>query len=193
MKNLFFLTAIMFLFSTEAFSNEIHQGTKPFFKATYGKPYHISVGGVLFNEKGQIACHHFENIFGYTDIYYLMRKSMENDETPLMTLKRGLIKEFGATAEPVAFLGTLCGYLPDVKLSFEKTTLYVACQVIDWNPEKRDLKNWEGQSVIEWFEPEELIDIMRKQGIRCNHRIDIDESEIIIRALPFIQQRVGKK
>ena len=74
---------------------------------------------------------------GHKDIYILMRESMENNETPLMTLQRGLKEEFGATANPIAFLGSLSGYLPDVRLPFEKTTLYIACQLIDWNPENR--------------------------------------------------------
>lgn len=160
----------------------------PFFQASKKQPYHLSMGAVLFNKEGLIACHHFKEILGHKDIYILMRESMENNETPLMTLHRGLKEEFGATAEPIAFLGCLSGYLPDSYLSFEKTTLYVACQLIDWNPENRDLEDPEASSMIEWLEPEILISLMQQQGIRFQYRVDADESEIIKRALPYIQQ-----
>ena len=32
---------------------------------------------------------------------------------------------------------------------------------------------------------------MEKQGIRFQHRVDADESEMIKRALPYIQQELG--
>lgn len=146
----------------------------------------MSIGAVLFNKEGHVACHHFKEIFGQKDVYILMRESMENDETPFMTLKRGLKEEFGATAKPVAFLGCLSGFLPDKNLSFEKTTLYMACQLIDWNPKERDLEDPEASSVIEWHEPQVLISLMQKQETRFQHRVDADESEMIKRALPYI-------
>lgn len=158
-----------------------------FFQATKKQPYHLSVGAVLFDQKGLIACHHFQEILGQKDVYILMRESMENDETPFMTLQRGLKEEFGATAEPVAFLGSLSGKLPHTRLPFEKTTLYIACKLINWNPAERDLNDLEATSTIEWLEPELLISLMQKQGIRFNHRVDADESEMIQRALPYIR------
>lgn len=157
----------------------------PFFRASHSQPYHLSIGAVLFNEKGEIACHHFKEIYGYKDIYILMRESMENDETPFTTLHRGLMEEFGATATPVAFLGSLSGYLFDAHLPFEKTTLYIACRLLEWNPEKRDLNDPEASSTIEWLEPEVLIDIMKKQGNRFPGRVDADESEIVRRLVVF--------
>lgn len=178
MKNLLFL--IVFA--------KVYAG-HPFFQATHEQPYGVSVGAVLFDEEGRIACHHFKEIFGQKDIYILMRESMEDGESPLMTLHRGLKEEFGATGEPVAFLGTLCGYLPDPYLSFEKTTMYVACKRVHWNAEERDHDDPEASSIIEWLEPAELISLMEKQGIRFNHRADADESEMIRRALPFIKSK----
>ncbi|MGL5627364.1 MAG: hypothetical protein ACRDDW_07660 [Candidatus Rhabdochlamydia sp.] len=90
----------------------------------------------------------------------------------------------------MAFLGCLSGYLPDPCLSFEKTTLYIACRLISWNPENRDKEDPEASSVIEWLEPNTLISLMQQQGIRFQHRVDADESEMIKRALPYIQQEL---
>lgn len=160
--------------------------TAPFFQASKKQPYHLSIGAVLFDQNGLIACHHFTEFLGQKDLYILMRESMENDETPLMTLHRGLKEEFGSTAKPIAFLGCLSGPLPDSRLPFEKTTLYVACQVLSWNPENRDLEDPEASSIIEWHEPSALISIFEQQGVRFQHRVDADESEMIRRALPYI-------
>jgi hypothetical protein len=89
-------------------------------------------------------------------------------------------------------LGSLSGYLPDPRLPFEKTTLYIACQLIQWNPENRDLTDPEAGSTIEWLEPAPLISLMERQGVRFQHRADADESEMIKRAIPYIQQKLGQ-
>jgi hypothetical protein len=175
----FFLSVLLLIFSTSSLS-------AAFFQASKKQPYHLSIGAVLFDQEGRIACHHFKEVLGHKDIYILMRESMEDDETPLMTLERGLKEEFGATGQPVAFLGCLSGYLPDPRLPFDKTTLYIACQVIHWDAEQRDLDDPEACSSIEWLEPDVLMALMKNQGVRFYHRVDADESEMIKRALPYM-------
>lgn len=160
-----------------------------FFRASSQNPYHLSIGAVLFDSSGRIACHHFKKVPGHPgheDIYILMRETMENGETIFDTLHRGLREEFGAIGKPVAFLGSLVGTLPEEKFPFEKTTLYIACQVVDWDAAKRDPDDLEGVSLIEWLDPQELIAIMQRQG-NCFKRVDVDESEMIRRALKMIQ------
>lgn len=188
MKTLKIVMTFLIVSTSALFSTE----NKSFFQASHPHPYHLSIGAVLFNQNGRIACHHFNEILGFKDIYILMRESMEDDESPLITLHRGLKEEFGATAQPVAFLGSLSGYLADPHLSFEKTTLYIACQLIQWNPENRDLSDPEAGSTIEWLDPTILISLMERQGIRFQHRADADESEMIRRAIPYIQQKLGQ-
>jgi hypothetical protein len=162
----------------------------PFFRARPQNPYHLSIGAVLFDQTGRIACHHFKELLGHKDVYILMRESMENDETIFATLHRGLKEEFGAAARPVAFLGGLSGIIPESRLSFEKTTLYIACQVTEWNPAGRDPNDPEGNSILEWMDPQELIEIMQDQGRRFQ-RVDANESEMIQRALTTIQQTLS--
>ncbi len=179
-----FLTVSILIFTTlSLFSSEGKRDLRPLFQASRKQPYHLSIGAVLFDKKGRVACHHFKEIYGQKDVYVLMRESMENEETPIRTLERGLKEEFGATARPVAFLGCLSGSLPDARLPFEKTTLYIACELIEWKPEKRDPADPEASSTIEWHEPAILISLMQKQGVRFQHRVDADESEMIKRAL----------
>lgn len=185
MKRLKIMMALLMLSSFSLFSTE----DNPFFQASQKQPYHLSIGAVLFDQNGRIACHHFSEILGHKDIYILMRESMENNETPFTTLCRGLKEEFGADAQPVAFLGSLSGYLPDPRLSFEKTTLYIACQLVQWNPEDRNFSDPEASSTIEWLEPNILISLMQQQGVRFQHRADADESEMIKRAIPYIQEK----
>ena len=168
------------------FSICVYAQEKPFFQANEQQPYHLSIGAVLFNQNGEIACHYFDQVFGHKDIYILMRESMENGETPLMTLQRGLQEEFGATAEPVAFLGSLSGYLPYSDFPFNKTTLYIVCRLVNWSPENRDPNDPESNSEIHWLKPEELIEHMKAQGTRFNQSVDADESEVVRRALPYI-------
>ncbi len=163
------------------------EAIKPFFQASQKQPYHLSVGAVLFNAEGKVACHHFKEILGHKDIYILMRESMENDETPLETLHRGLKEEFGATAEPIVFLGCLSGPVSDPSLAFEKTTLYISCKLIQMG--ERDSADPESSSDIEWLEPDTLISILQKQGARFQHRVDADESEMIRRAVSCFKNK----
>ncbi len=118
---------------------------------------------------------------------------MENEETINDTLFRGLKEEFGATAKPVAFLGCQSGFLPaGTQFSFEKTTLYIVCECIACDPLTRDPNDPESASTVLWMEPDKLISLMKKQKEQYK-RIDVDESEMVQRALPYIQSNKTKE
>lgn len=180
----------LFIFVSQVFFVHTEAKDRAFFQAHRDQPYHLSIGAVLFDHNGHIACHHFKDVMGHKEVYILMRESMENDESIFTTLHRGLKEEFGSTSKPIAFLGCLSGNIPNHKLMFEKTTLYIACQVLEWSPENRDPNDPEASSIIEWLEPEVLITIMEDQGKRFQ-RVDADESEIIRRAIPYIQKTLS--
>lgn len=186
MHYLSLLSMMMLLFSLPLFGSESARSA-PFFQASPKQPYHLSVGAVLFNEEGKIACHHFTDEGRGLQLYILMRESMEDGESPLTTLQRGLMEEFGATGEPVAFLGCLSGPAPMPTFTFEKSTLYIACKVVEWKPENRDPNDPEACSVLEWLTPEALIPLMEQQGKRFPDHGDIDESVIVKRAIPYIR------
>lgn len=177
---------LFFLLTTSFYFISLTSHETPFFQRIH-QPYHISIGAVLFNSNGQIAVLHRESNNSYT----LMRESVENDESLFATLHRGLQEEMGATAHPIAFLGTLTGIIHSENPSFEKTTLYIACQLIDQDLSKRNLDDYEMDSKIEWLTPQELISIMVRQG-KSFKQIDRDESKIIKRALPYIYQTLEK-
>lgn len=155
-------------------------------------PVHLSVGAVLLNEKGEVCCHHFlaEHLTGYwknegiTDAYLLMRETMHIGETPEQTLHRGLMEEFGATAELVDYLGSIQGEFPHKDVLVQKTTLYFLVKLVDQDLTKRDLSDIEGKTLVEWQTPDFLIPYMEKQE-EMYKRGDVNESAILKRVQNF--------
>jgi NADH pyrophosphatase NudC (nudix superfamily) len=148
-------------------------------------PQHISVGAIMRNSEGLIRVHHFpkEIASGFwkgidvTDFYILMRETIEPNETLEQALHRGLAEEFNAAASLDDYLGSIVS-----TPSFQKTTLYFLCTYQKDVGAKRDMRDAEGQSELEWKTPEELIPLMRAQKDRFK-RDDIDESSILERYL----------
>jgi len=145
-------------------------------------PYHISVGAVLVNEKGEVACHYFEHFahFGAeaNDFYILMRETLEPEESLETCLARGLQEEFGAKAEMKHFLGSIVCQIPEEDFIMNKTTLYFLCNLISIEASARKVGDPEGSSEIRWVKPNELIQKMKEQGVRIG-RSDVDESSVL--------------
>lgn len=159
-----------------------------YFQGNYSHPQHISVGGILMNDGGEICCHHFytKDLRGYwadeklDDFYILMRETIEPNESLEHALHRGLWEEFAATAELVDYVGSIKSNFKHKEVDVEKTTLYFLCKLINQDISKRSGDDIEKKSIIEWRKPEFLIPLMKNQAIKSG-RTDVDESDILER------------
>ncbi len=156
-----------------------------YFGHTSENPYHLSVGAVVKNSKGEVCCHYFDKFlhksFGeFENFYLLMRETPEPGETLEETLKRGLLEEFGMEATLNRYIGSIVSHFPKKEKMIEKTTLYFLCDFISLDESKRDRNDPEASSEIRWLTPSELILKMKEQGERLE-RTDADESVILER------------
>ena len=155
------------------------------YQHTVENPFHISVGAVLVNEKGEVCVHSFptsqlsedvRSTISTEEVYILMRESVEDGETLSETVERGLREEFGAVGTVKRYLGSLRGRAMSSKGfgTFQKTTLYFLAELESMGERPDDE---ESSSELQWIEPRVLIEKMRAQ--KSNSRDDMDESEIL--------------
>ncbi len=154
------------------------------YQHTEENPFHISVGAVLVNEKGEVCAHAFpvrglpedvRNAVSVEELYILMRESLEDGETLEEAVLRGIREEFGAEGSVVRYLGSLRGRAFSSKGMFQKTTLYFLVRLAGLG--ERVPGDWESSSRMVWMDPKILIQRMREQ--KSDLRDDMDESEII--------------
>ncbi len=154
------------------------------FRATKENPFHISIGGLVYNEAGKILVHHFKNkkmgLSTFENLYLLLRETMEPNESIEQTLHRGLLEEFGATGETVRFLGSLQSRYPLDGTWVEKTTLYFLVKYTGHDELKRQEGSSESESALEWIAPKELLVLLKKQA---TINVSLDESVIVKRFL----------
>lgn len=158
---------------------------KNYFQGTSDTPHHISIGAVLINEEGEVACHYFDKNLSDKyplGLYSLMHESIEPHESLEGALARGLKEEFSATAELIRYVGSLVVYYEHKGVPIEKTVLYFLCKLIDIS-EVRDMSDLEAKSEIRWVDIDDLIPIMKEQG-----KIDnaVDESKIFEETKAYI-------
>lgn len=154
------------------------------FQASEKLPFHISVGAVLVNSEGKVLVHKMErakvpaeiDMGNLDEAYILMRETLEPGESIEQGVLRGIQEEFGATGTIEGYLGSLQLTITAKKFEWEKTTLYFLVSLIELG--ERNMQDEESYSILEWIEPELLIERMRDQGARCS-RTDLDESKII--------------
>ena len=155
-----------------------------YFQGTSESPFHISIGAVLTNDKGEIACHYFKefshkSMGSFKDFYLLMRETIEPGETIENCLSRGLMEEFGAVGKIKSYMGSVVSHFPHKSVEIEKTTLYFHCELISFDPERRKRDDPESGSEIVWISKKELIEKMHEQGQRSK-RQDLDESKVLV-------------
>lgn len=160
--------------------------TKSPYIATSEDPYHISIGGIVPNSKGEILTHYFESHYFENngmalDFYILMRESLENGETLEECLTRGFMEEFGATVQIKSYIGSIISnFYRAGDVLVQKTTLYFLCDLVELNPDLREKGEVEADSETRWVNKKDLIEKMSEQGKRTE-RNDLDESEVLKR------------
>ena len=167
---------------------------KNIFQASKEFPFHISVGVVLANKNGDICCHFYKKADlpieseGKSDLYLLVRETVQPNETLEEAIARGLQEELGAKGELKAYLGSIKSMFPlrVSKIPVEKTTLYFYAEMTDFNLAERDIDEVESKSVLQWIEPNILRDLFIEQG-RKYDRSDLDESKIIENYIKYVR------
>ncbi|MFZ3031582.1 MAG: NUDIX hydrolase [Candidatus Moraniibacteriota bacterium] len=166
---------------------------KNIFRGEAESPYHLSVGAVLVNEKGEVATHYFKEFetfekVKFFDFYLLMRETVEPGESIEGAVSRGIKEEFGATGEIERFLGTLVTKFLRRGTWIEKTTTYflVSLESFDLNLQTKDGETRVSQ--VQWQSIDFLIEKMKEQGKKYE-RTDLDESIILERAKKFIESK----
>jgi len=168
---------------------------KSIFQASKEIPFHISVGVVLTNDDGLICCHlfkkgtlPFESEGGVSDLYLLVRETIENNETIEKAVARGILEELGATGILKSYLGCIKSkfLLRVSRVEVEKTTLYFHVKLHNIDLSLRDPKEVESKSEIKWIKPEDLVDLFIEQSKKYE-RTDLDESVVIKNYIKYVK------
>ena len=169
------------------------------YQHTKDLPFHISVGAVLVDKEGRICTHAFakdtlspriQQIVGdRTELYLLMRESLEAGETLEQAVVRGIREEFGAEGVVKKYLGSITGPAFDTRsdVSFEKNTPYFEVSLTSLGDRPKD--DAESHSTLRWMEPQELRAAMALQA--SPFRNDLDESKIIDAYLKYGDMTAG--
>lgn len=146
-------------------------------------PFHLSVGAVILDkQKKNVYHHHLHKVNGKTDVYLLMRNTVQPNESFERTLKRGARKEFGMNIKINRYLGSITSsFINWEKAKIQKTTLYFLCEQVGKIKNVKQYESHYGEkSVREWKPIKFLIPQMKKQA-KILKRSDFDESSVLKR------------
>lgn len=147
-----------------------------YLQGTKESPYHISVGAVVVDSKNRVLVEYFENHGVFSNVYSLMRKTVQPDETLQQTLVRGLKEELNIEGELTSYIGSKVtneDWFEDDPTPIQKTTLYFLVNVHDNNTNVTENTYW--------IEIDELIAKYEDQAKRIPHT-DFHEADILKRA-----------
>jgi hypothetical protein len=153
------------------------------FTGSRTNPFHLSVGAVVVQGR-RVYCHRYPMMRGIIDVYLLMRATVKRGESLERALARGLREEFGMTARPVRYLGSLESSFRETHgAKIWKTTLYFLCtpvRVPGRNVRVKQERHYGCASEKVWRDAGFLVRAMQKQG-RVLKRSDFNESAIVAR------------
>ncbi len=87
--------------------------SKDYYHSEAHRPFHLSVGLVIVNDKGEFLSKHFSDFRGqYENLYLFPTETVEKDESLEQTLSRALIEEVGIQALPIGSIGSIVGTIP---------------------------------------------------------------------------------
>jgi 8-oxo-dGTP pyrophosphatase MutT (NUDIX family) len=169
---------------------------KNYFRGSEDHPWHLSVAGILVNEEGKIAVHHFKRqtritINGrapFNDTYVLMTETVEPNETMEQAVARGLMEEFGATGDFDTYVGSVrVSLLIHEKINYQRTILYFLVRCTSIDDTKRSEEDLHLGATTEWLTPDEVIEKFTAQINKYpNYPMLMDEVVIIEKVKPLI-------
>ncbi|MFA6197780.1 MAG: NUDIX hydrolase [Patescibacteria group bacterium] len=163
-----------------------------YYISTKEHPYHLSVGAIVLNKRGEVLCHRYESkqVNGDTvkNLHLLVRETLEPGEVLEDALHRGLWEEAGARVKIVTFIGSIVSKFPRQDVFVQKTTLYYLCRLESIEINKRDTDDAEADSEIIFLPIDELINRMKQQSIGLE-RTDLDESRVLEKARIYTLSR----
>jgi hypothetical protein len=168
--------------------SEAEDARDDLFNASDQWPAHMSVSAVLFNDRHEVAMHHWEQIPWGDNVYNLMHETLHNLEPLEVAVARGLREEWGAEGKIIAYLGTqvLNFYITLDKRELHKALPYFLVELSSINPDRRDNSGVEAQSAIVWKSIPDALAIMADQSRRFPDRPDFDETVALTWARDYL-------
>lgn len=154
-----------------------HSDELNYFRSTKQRPFHLSVGGVIYNDKCELLTRHFSVYKGRkVNVFLFPTETIEPGEMLEQALRRGLMEEVGTRADIKGFLGTLVGFAKSKDKVFEKTVIYFLAELKEIvSPLCPDE---DGVSTVEWHTPEFLLEQTKYLPQDMIHSV-LNESSII--------------
>lgn len=165
------------------------------FRSTASRPYHLSCGAVIFDNKGRILAEHYRQLSYdrssriFANVYRLLTETMEPGESPEACVARGAREELGVTINVLGFLGSQSNLITIAGEKVEKTTIYFCCQLAGLESETNKLfRSSAGSYRGVWIEPDLLISEMIRASAAYNEGI-LSEENFVRSAILFRERR----